>query len=500
MLSVIDIWFWAISISVLFTLQPFFKTPGSLVRGIQWVAAGGAVVAFGASISFINTLPGAMLATICAWHLLSILRFFKRRHSHSELIRRISTTTLWLLPLIPFGAYFATYEEQLISVDSLEYTRVFIASLALAIAALLLLTTVWNILTRRIKKSPVISDQQKPTVTLAIPARNETHALNAVIKSAVQSDYPKLEILVLDDCSQDRTPEIIKEFAHDGVRFVQGIEPSSSWLGKNRAYRILAEEASGEIILFSGVDVHYGPSSISRLIEYLQNSKLAMVSVMPRRRGLNVWANFLQPLRYLSQIALPLDILGRQPVLSSCWAISRTELRKLKGFNPVKGEIVPEQHFARIFARRHQYSFIVAGQWLGITTRKRLSYQIETATRTLYPRIWQEMAFLVAAVLVSLVLFVLPYVTIIDWMISGDQMDSAVRISIISIALLSLTNISISVRNHPRSAVLSLLSLPFIVIAYAISAIWSVLKYEFGTVNWKGRNVCLPVLEQKRVH
>ncbi|MDX1766088.1 MAG: glycosyltransferase [Candidatus Saccharimonadales bacterium] len=498
MVETLDIWFWALALSILFTVQPFVNSGGAQLRFVRWLAVIFAAAALMVSVTFIESLPGTMVATVSSWHLLSVYRFIKRRHNDQELTRRVRTTTLWLMPLMLIGTYVYVYEQNLLSNTSIEYTQVFIVSLSLAIGLLVALTTLWNLLTRRIKRSPVISDQQKPTVTLAIPARNETHALSAAIERAVASDYPKLEILVLDDCSQDKTSDIIKKFAHDGVRFVQGIEPSSSWLGKNRAYRILSEEASGEVIIFSGVDVHFQEASISRLIEYMLNNKLSMVSVMPRRRGVNFWANFLQPLRYLSQIALPLDMFGRQPVLSSCWAVDRQSLKGLRGFTPIKGEIVPEQHFARIFAHQHRYEFVIGDKWLGISTQKKLSSQIETATRTLYPRIRQEMALLLAVVLFSLLVFVLPYLVVMDWLLSDYPADSLVNTSLIAIGLFSLANLSISLKNQPKLSALSLISLPFIVVSYAVTAIWSSIKYEFGTVNWKGRNVCLPVLEQKR--
>jgi len=79
-------------------------------------------------------------------------------------------------------------------------------------------------------------------------------------------DYPKLEIIVLDDCSQNKhTPEIIRSFAHDGVRFIQGEHPKPTWLAKNQAYDRLAQESSGEFILFCGVDVRFSQTVCVKL-------------------------------------------------------------------------------------------------------------------------------------------------------------------------------------------------------------------------------------------
>ena len=112
--------------------------------------------------------------------------------------------------------------------------------------------------------------EDTPTVSLCIPARNETHALADCLSSAVASDYPKLEIIVLDDCSQDKTSQIIRSFAHDGVRFISGEVPSDGWLGKNNAYQALATQAKGEYLVFMSVDTRVEKKSISQLISYIQ--------------------------------------------------------------------------------------------------------------------------------------------------------------------------------------------------------------------------------------
>src|SRR5690606_10627587 len=95
----------------------------------------------------------------------------------------------------------------------------------LPIASLILSATILGLLiyhlrkTRHITNRTHYSDKELPTVSVCIPARNETNALEDCLRSMLANDYPKLEILVLDDCSQDRTAEVIKSFAHAGVRF-----------------------------------------------------------------------------------------------------------------------------------------------------------------------------------------------------------------------------------------------------------------------------------------
>ncbi|HXH27122.1 MAG TPA: glycosyltransferase, partial [Candidatus Acidoferrum sp.] len=156
--------------------------------------------------------------------------------------------------------------------------------ISLVVAIIFLYGAVWTLRHFRLRKlnEGLLSDAM-PTVSLAIPARNETIVLTECLAAAVASDYPKLEILALDDCSQDKTSDLIRAFAHDGVRFIQGDQPDDGWLGKNQACKTLAAQASGDYILFSGVDTRLAPQSISKLVLYAVSNQLDMVAVLPRR-------------------------------------------------------------------------------------------------------------------------------------------------------------------------------------------------------------------------
>ena len=74
----------------------------------------------------------------------------------------------------------------------------------------------------RIGAVEAIESQDLPTVSVCISARNETHAMTQCLERIVASDYPKLEVIVLDDGSRDNTSLLIKSFAHAGVRFIEG--------------------------------------------------------------------------------------------------------------------------------------------------------------------------------------------------------------------------------------------------------------------------------------
>jgi glycosyltransferase involved in cell wall biosynthesis len=339
---------------------------------------------------------------------------------------------------------------------------------------------------------PVVHDKDLPTLTVAVPARNETDALHACISSLLDSHYPKLEIIVLDDCSQTaRTPEIIRDFAHKGVRFIRGTEPDGNWLAKNQAYAALVEASSGQLILFCGVDIRFTPDSLRRMVIYLLARRKTMLCVLPQNAQATS-VPLIQPMRYLWELALPRRRLSRPPALSSCWLIARSALRQAGGFDAVARSVVPEAYFASRQTAGDGYSFM-GGAGFGVSSAKSLREQRETAIRVTYPRLHKRPE-LVALVTALYVLWIgLPLSSLVYSLIFGQFGLLAMA------ALVGLIYSLLAYRLVLRLAYgyvsgRALLALPLAALVYIAILNYSMYKYEFSEVIWKGRNVCLPVM------
>lgn len=331
-----------------------------------------------------------------------------------------------------------------------------------------------------------------PTVTLAIPARNETDVLEQTIKAALASDYPKLEILVVDDCSQDQTADIIKGFAHDGVRFIPGSAiPNNHWVHKNYACQQLLEHASGQYILFTGVDIVLSTHSISQMVAYGMEHKLAMLSVLPARDA-SVGHSPLQTIRYWWELALPRDAIRRPPALSSCWMAETKKLKKLGGFEAVSRMVVPEAFFAREFGAKKTYKMVRGSLGLGITSRKLLGDQFSTAVRVRYPQLRRRPELVLLLSLLWLSFWVLPLMGI--WLEGGAIEPTTLLLAVIGWALYCISYLLVCLFYDPKALPLILLVSPLLPLIDLVLIHISLFRYEFGTVEWKGRNVCKPVM------
>lgn len=338
------------------------------------------------------------------------------------------------------------------------------------------------------------TDRELPSVSVLIPARDETEALETCLSSLVANDYPKLEILVLDDCSLNRrTPEIIRGYAHDGVRFVQGKVAPDSWIAKNFAYDQLAGEASGDVLLFCGVDTTFEPRTIRALVETLLARKKEMLSVLPTRPSGSPTLSLLQSMRYYWELCLPRRMFKRPPVLSSCWLIRKTSLESYGGFAAVSQSTSPEAHFARKAVVSDSYTFIRSHGDLQVHSLKTVAEQFETTVRLRYPQLHRRLELVAAASLFELTFFVSPFVGLV---LSLALPHGAAFFAIWFACILTVEVMYylIAVQTRLQSAWMAFLVAPVAFLFDIFMLHLSMWRYEFGEVNWKGRNVCIPVM------
>jgi hypothetical protein len=371
-------------------------------------------------------------------------------------------------------------------------------SLTLVLSSVLLLASTLRRF-RRTKwpETPVepFTDAELPSITVAVPARNETEDLQACLESIIASNYPKLEILVYDDCSQERrTPEIIRGFAHDGVRFIRGNEPIDSWLAKNNAYNRLYEEANGEYIVYCGVDVRFGPDSLTRLISFMKLSKKKMVSILPRRDE-SVYGRFalIQAMRYWWELVPPRRFFSRPPVISSCWVIEREALKKAGSFAAVSRSVVPEAYFARQLLKGDNYSFRRADQNLGIVSAKSVDEQRDTAVRLRYPQMHKRPEVTLVVTALEFGFLVLPFVLFIGGRFFGLP-GLAWALAVLSCLLLTAGYMVVAISTHINRRWFSAVALPIVILTDIGLLHYSMWRYEFSVVEWKGRNLCVPAM------
>lgn len=108
------------------------------------------------------------------------------------------------------------------------------------------------------KKFEKIGENDLPSVSVVVAVRNEEKNIQQCLKSLSELDYPneKLEIILVNDESTDRTEEIIKNFIKDKSNFslINLEKEDSELIGKSRPLAEGIKNAKGEIIFITDAD------------------------------------------------------------------------------------------------------------------------------------------------------------------------------------------------------------------------------------------------------
>ena len=105
-----------------------------------------------------------------------------------------------------------------------------------------------------------------PALSVIVPARNEAANLPDLLSSLAQTKYPgTMEIIVVDDASQDGTAEIARHFP---VRLVRNERLPDGWTGKTYACHRGAQEARGDWLLFVDADTRHDAQGPARAVAY----------------------------------------------------------------------------------------------------------------------------------------------------------------------------------------------------------------------------------------
>lgn len=150
----------------------------------------------------------------------------------------------------------------------------------------------------------------EPALSVLIPARNEELSIAASIQAAQANSGVDLEIVVLDDHSQDATAAIVRELAsHDPrIKLHEAPELPPGWCGKQHACHVLASLASKPLLVFIDADVRLAPDSLSRMAGFLEESGADLASGFPRQETVGLLEQMVIPLMNFILLGfLPLD-------------------------------------------------------------------------------------------------------------------------------------------------------------------------------------------------
>lgn len=125
-----------------------------------------------------------------------------------------------------------------------------------------------------------------PLVSIIVPARNEAHQITACVRSLLAQDYPRFEVIVVDDCSEDGTGALVAHLAETDARLtmVRGSPLPEGWMGKAHACYQGYCRAQGDWLLFTDADTEHASFLLSGVMAHMLDSGASFATVLARQR------------------------------------------------------------------------------------------------------------------------------------------------------------------------------------------------------------------------
>lgn len=349
------------------------------------------------------------------------------------------------------------------------------------------LVTLYNFFTAPIVDRGAFLEEteSRSKISILIPARNEENNIGNCLESCINQDYKNLEIIVLDDHSEDRTAQVVmsKTLTDSRVRLLKGKELPSGWLGKNWACHQMAGIATGEYLLFIDADVTLGNETVSRVISTVKSNNIGMFSVFPTQILTGFGATVVIPIMNW----LLLNFLPLKQVFSSdspkfvaangqFILFSKETYQKTGGHAAVRGMVVEDMELARTVKRSGiKLMTALGGDLIKCKMYSGFAESIKGFTKNFYPGFGISGITFVIMISVFLAIYLLPLVFIFF---------SLLWLPAVILVLLSKTLISLISRSN---LMVEIITHPFQMVIMYITGLKSVYLAKTGRLEWKGR-------------
>jgi glycosyltransferase involved in cell wall biosynthesis len=328
---------------------------------------------------------------------------------------------------------------------------------------------------------------EPPLVSVLIPARNEEKNIGPCIHAVLAQTHRRIEVLVLNDHSEDATAAIVESITllDNRVRLIRGKDLPEGWGGKNWACHQLSEEAKGNVLLFIDADVRLAPEAVSSAVRYLRGYDLAMLSVFPTQKIKSFGEWLVVPLmNWLLLSFLPLRKVytsdNRSFVAANGQFIcfGKEAYRYFGGHAAVKDTVVEDMEIARLVKRSGRRIMTLLGGDL-VSCRMYAGFRdaIGGFSKNFYPGFNMSAPVFLSMITVLFIAFTVPYLLLY---LHGYFLYLIILVSSgrLFVALASRQNPLLNIVFHPIQ----------MIFMYVIG-LRSVFALRKGKLTWKGRRI-----------
>ena len=221
----------------------------------------------------------------------------------------------------------------------------------------------------RIEARPV--GAELPPLSIVVPARNEERQIEQCVRSLLEQRHSDFEVVVVDDCSDDATAQILARIAAEDsrLRVVSGAPLQAGWVGKPWALTQGARVARGEWLLFTDADTFHYSDGAASVQQAAIDRGLGVLSVLTDQDLVSFAERALMPSLFLAILGGtgPIGDVGdaSKPEVAlfngQYIMASRAAYEAIGGHAAVRNEIAEDLELARRFKRDGRFRIALTG-------------------------------------------------------------------------------------------------------------------------------------------
>lgn len=340
--------------------------------------------------------------------------------------------------------------------------------------------------------------QACPLVSVIIPARNEQQYIRRCLISLLSQQYPKLELILIDDNSTDDTLNIARSIQDPRLKIIPVNKTPSGWAGKSWASQVGYKASSGEILLFTDSDsFFFNKSGILQAVTYMIKGRMKVVTGLPLIELRDICSKLVMPIYNLFSIfstpnyrdlGNPKKAVGY--LVGSFFLIDRKILDEIGGFRSVRNSIQEDTDLGVIVKKSgHPIGLIKANSFVSALWSRNTKTVLEGIRRIVSYNLVTNRKSIMLDTLSIFSLMILPFVLLP--IIAYENENKNVLVWNIALCALPVLAILIVGRTRHRLnflyPLLALFGSIFLLTIY-LTNLFSLLSLPISkVVKWKGR-------------
>ena len=376
----------------------------------------------------------------------------------------------------------------------LEFIAMFIFYSLFAFSILVSILGVINLI---FIKKPIVYSQNNISslVSVLIPARNEEVNIKRCLYSLIDQSYKNLEIIVLDDDSDDQTYNIVKDISKNfsSIKLIKGERKLNGWTGKNWACHQLSKFAKGDFLLFIDADTKLQKNTISETVSEMNNNDVDLISLFPNRITNTAIDKIISvTIGWFIFSCLPIIFSNKNPMFSSAFGqfllFRKGAYFSIGGHESIKDKILDDFELGRLITMRG-YNLNVFDGTERIST---FSYStekeaLEGLSKSIFPFFNNRLIPFLILLILFLSMGLMPIFIMMGEFFGSKLTKSKEMIAYFTWGLITLSWSISSYRS--KQGIRYGILYPFITTFTAIIGIFSIITFLTKSVNWKNRNV-----------